>query len=220
MGTAPERKVVWDSSELFWKWSQIWFLVFLAWTQFLAHIRCCLASPSPLMSFPAWHQGYEENITGPSLKPPVIFKAWPESLLFFAAFSNYFSHYWVFFHSDCLQHLESFSIEQLTNQTFQVAQWWRTCLPMQEMWVWSLGQKNSMKGEMATHFSMLAGRIPWTEEPGQLQFIGPHRIEHNWALRQNNWYCTTFLSGSQDTYVLAQVHLLGRCPWLPWWLSW
>lgn len=85
-------------------------LVFLAWTQFLAHIRCCLASPSPLMSFPAWHQGYGENITGPSLKPPVIFKAWPESLLFFAAFSNYFSHYWVFFHSDCLQHLESFSI--------------------------------------------------------------------------------------------------------------
>ena len=110
VGTAPERKVVWDSSELFWKWSQIWFLVFLAWTQFLAHIRCCLDTPSPLMSFPAWHQGYGENITGPSLKPPVIFKAWPESLLFFAAFSNYFSHYWVFFHSDCLQHLESFSL--------------------------------------------------------------------------------------------------------------
>ena len=36
----------------------------------------------------------------------------------------------------------------------------------QETWVWSLGQEDPLKEEMATHSSMLAGKIPWTEEPG------------------------------------------------------
>ena len=45
-------------------------------------------------------------------------------------------------------------------------------LPTQEMWVWSLGQENSLEKEMATYPSNLAGRIPWTEEPGGLQSIG------------------------------------------------
>ena len=40
------------------------------------------------------------------------------------------------------------------------------------MWVWSLGQKDSLEKEMATHSSILAGKIPWTEEPGRLQSIG------------------------------------------------
>ena len=37
---------------------------------------------------------------------------------------------------------------------------------MQEAWVWSLGQKDSLEKEMATHSSILAWEIPWTEEPG------------------------------------------------------
>ena len=45
-------------------------------------------------------------------------------------------------------------------------------LPEQEMWVWSLGQKNPQKEGMATHSSILAWRIPWTEEPGGLQSMG------------------------------------------------
>ena len=36
----------------------------------------------------------------------------------------------------------------------------------QEMWVWSLGRKNSLEEGMATHSNILAWRIPWTEEPG------------------------------------------------------
>ena len=52
---------------------------------------------------------------------------------------------------------------------------------MQEMWVWSLGQENTLKKEMATHSSILAQRIPWTEEPGRLQSMGSQRIEHNQA---------------------------------------
>ena len=37
---------------------------------------------------------------------------------------------------------------------------------MQQMWVWSLGQKNPLEKEIATHSSILAWEIPWTEEPG------------------------------------------------------
>ena len=34
---------------------------------------------------------------------------------------------------------------------------------------------------MATHFSILAWRIPWTEEPGELQSIGSQRVGHDWS---------------------------------------
>ena len=42
-------------------------------------------------------------------------------------------------------------------------------LPMQETWVQSLGQEDPLEKEIATHSSVLAGEIPWTEEPGRLQ---------------------------------------------------
>ena len=40
------------------------------------------------------------------------------------------------------------------------------------MWVQSLSWENTLEKEMATHFSILAWEIPWTEEPGRLQSIG------------------------------------------------
>ena len=43
---------------------------------------------------------------------------------------------------------------------------------MQETWVQSLGQEDPLEEEMATHFRVLAGRIPWTEESGGLQSMG------------------------------------------------
>ena len=43
---------------------------------------------------------------------------------------------------------------------------------MQEMWVQSLGQENPLEKEMATHSSILAWKIYWTEEPGALQSMG------------------------------------------------
>ena len=43
---------------------------------------------------------------------------------------------------------------------------------MQETRVWSLGQEESLKKEMATHSNILAWEIPWMEEPGMLQTIG------------------------------------------------
>ena len=43
---------------------------------------------------------------------------------------------------------------------------------MQEMWIWSPGQEDSLEEGMATHSSILDGKIPWTEEPGGRQSIG------------------------------------------------
>ena len=44
------------------------------------------------------------------------------------------------------------------------------------MWVQSLGQEDPLEKEMATHSSILAWRIPWTEEPGGLQSTGLQRV--------------------------------------------
>ena len=52
---------------------------------------------------------------------------------------------------------------------------------MQEIRVWSLGQEDPLEKGMATHSSILAWRIPWTEEPGRLQFMGSQRMGQNWA---------------------------------------
>ena len=49
---------------------------------------------------------------------------------------------------------------------------------LQEM-VLSLGQEDSLEKEMATHSSILAWRIPWTEEPGELWSMGSQRVRHD-----------------------------------------
>ena len=51
---------------------------------------------------------------------------------------------------------------------------------VQETWVWSLGREDPLEKGMATCFSILAWRIPWTEEPGGLQSMGSQRVEHDW----------------------------------------
>ena len=43
---------------------------------------------------------------------------------------------------------------------------------MQDTWVRSPGQEDPLEEEMATHSSILAWKIPWTEEPGRLQYMG------------------------------------------------
>ena len=47
---------------------------------------------------------------------------------------------------------------------------------VQEIWVQSLGHEDLLEKEMATHPSTLAWRIPWTEEPVGLQFMGSQRV--------------------------------------------
>ena len=48
---------------------------------------------------------------------------------------------------------------------------------MEEMWFQSLAQEDSLEKEMATHFSSLAYKIPWTEEPGRLQSTGSKKSD-------------------------------------------
>ena len=50
---------------------------------------------------------------------------------------------------------------------------------MQEMWVQSLGLEDPLEEEAASHFSILAWEITWTEVPGRLQSIESHRVGHN-----------------------------------------
>ena len=50
---------------------------------------------------------------------------------------------------------------------------------MQETQVQSLGREDPLEKGMATHSSTLAWRIPWTEEPGRLQFMGSQRVGHD-----------------------------------------
>ena len=50
---------------------------------------------------------------------------------------------------------------------------------MQETRVRSLGWEEPLEEGMATHSSILAWRIPWTEEPGGLQSMGSHRVGHD-----------------------------------------
>ena len=74
--------------------------------------------------------------------------------------------------------LLSFSVHLLS---FSGLPWWlsgkRLCLSRQEMWVQSLGQEDPSEEGMATHSSILAWRIPWTEEPGGLQSMGLQKTQ-------------------------------------------
>ena len=51
----------------------------------------------------------------------------------------------------------------------------------QETQVWSLGREDPLEKEMATHSSILAWKIPWTEEPGRLWSMVSKRVRHDWA---------------------------------------
>ena len=55
---------------------------------------------------------------------------------------------------------------------------------MQEAQVQSQGQEDPLKKEMATHSSILAWEVPWTQEPGRLQSMGSQRIQCNLATKQ------------------------------------
>ena len=54
------------------------------------------------------------------------------------------------------------------------------CLPtIRETWVLSLGKEDPLEKEMATHSSIHAWKILWTEEPGGLQSMGSQRVGHD-----------------------------------------
>ena len=76
------------------------------------------------------------------------------------------------FHEDLGEHV-------LIKTASQVALVVKNRLPMQETQVRFLGGEDALEEEMATHSSILAWRIPWTEEPGRPQSRGSQKVRHN-----------------------------------------
>ena len=62
-----------------------------------------------------------------------------------------------------------------------VTQMVKNLTAMQQIWIRSLGWEDPLKKGMATHSSILAWRIPRTEEPGGLQSLGSQRVRHDWV---------------------------------------
>ena len=80
-----------------------------------------------------------------------------------------------------------------------MAQWVKNLPAMQETqetWVRSLSQEDPLEKGMVTHSSVLAWRVSWTEEPGELQSIGSQRIRHDWThiYLINTYVFSSFLS--------------------------
>ena len=86
-------------------------------------------------------------------------------------------------------------------------------------WFWSLGQEDPLEKGKATHSSILAWRIPWTEESGALQSMGSQRIRHSWSDRACTH--TQFLLLNSISAVAVSVTcflklMIQFCFWLSW----
>ena len=67
----------------------------------------------------------------------------------------------------------------LSSRASLVAQSVKNLPAMQETWVQFLGWEDPLEKKMTIHSSILAGRIPWTEEPGRLQSMEAQRVRHD-----------------------------------------
>ena len=80
--------------------------------------------------------------------------------------------------------------------------------------VWSLYGEDPLKKGMATHSSILAWRIPWTEEPGGLQFMGLQRVGQELKRLSMQWLLSLFGNvlklKYKDTFLPGNLH-----EWLP-----
>ena len=77
---------------------------------------------------------------------------------------------------------------------------------MQGTWVRSLGWEDPLEKGMATHSSIPAWRIPWTEESVGLQSMGSQRVGHDWSM-----YTLTFIYLALSGLSCAWAHLLLSC---------
>jgi len=67
----------------------------------------------------------------------------------------------------------------LVAQTVGSVRWLQNLSAMKDTWVQSLGWEDPLEKGMVTHSSILAWRIPWTEEPGGLQSMRLQRVGHD-----------------------------------------
>ena len=75
---------------------------------------------------------------------------------------------------------------------------------MQETWVRFLSREDPLEKEMAAHSSILVWRIPWTEEPGVLQSMGPQKVRHDLATEKQQ---ASFKSVHSDPLSIFKIRL-------------
>ena len=69
---------------------------------------------------------------------------------------------------------------------------------MQETQVWSLDREDPLEKGMTTHSSILAWRIPWTEEPSELQSMGSQRVRHDWVTNPFTFHPRSWVQSSNE----------------------
>ena len=77
----------------------------------------------------------------------------------------------------------------------------------QETWVQSLRREDHLEEEMATHSSILAWRIPWTEEPGGVQSMGSQRVGHNWSDLVHTYYRGTWVWSVWELCIIFAIFM-------------
>ena len=81
--------------------------------------------------------------------------------------------------------------------TSSVAQTVKNLPAMQETQVWFLGQEDPLEKGMAIHSSILACRVPWTEEPGGLQSMGLQRVGHDRVTNASTFFLCSLYNSSK-----------------------
>ena len=99
-----------------------------------------------------------------------------------------------------------------------VAQMVKNLPAMQETQVWFLGQEDPLEKGMSTHSSILAWRIPWTEESGGLQSMGSEKVGHNWTtfIFFSNWLWWWF---HNSVNVLSAMEVYTLNGWITWFVN-
>ena len=107
------------------------------------------------------------------------------------------------------QHINNWSNLTPNSEGSPMAQMVKNPPTMQETRVQSLGWEDPLEKGMATHSSILAWRIPWTEKPDGLQSMGWQRVRHNWAIFT---FHTQFIVARHSDYLPSTTLL--TCSWL------
>ena len=89
----------------------------------------------------------------------------------------------------------------------------------QETWIWSLGQEDPLEKALATHASILAWKIPGTENPGGLQSMESQRVRNDWLIKHSTAYTNhkqieylNYFVGVQLTY--NKLHIFKVYNWI------
>ena len=94
---------------------------------------------------------------------------------------------------------------------FLVAQMVKNLSAMRETWVQSLVWEDPLAEYMATHSSILTWKSPWTEEPGELSYMGLQRVRHDWATKHFQYKDQMLPSLWADSMVQTSLWALMIC---------